>query len=305
MDTSPLQPRQPQPAVRVVPTVDIGGCVDVDEVAGGDEWEWCSDYVRRAVAGDDSPGVVGETIKLPDREVGASADQLGHVLAALDREQPVACLGWWPTAEALTSTPTLGVEVLDVPTPDRKGSTLRHGHAVVVVGYARHDAFAGGGYLLVHAPVRSGDRWEPSDVQHVPFVYVRAYATMLWTARRNGRSMVGRDDRPPPRSSADIDREIRARSRCADPSGNHTALFFSENPIDTLRAKAICSVCVVRKLCLHRALERHEPYGVWGGEFLLDGEIVIVKRGRGRPSLSPLPPGVDEVTGAPTTPAVA
>jgi WhiB family redox-sensing transcriptional regulator len=277
------------------------------DVELGDEWDWCSEYVRRAVGGkaEEPGGTAGETIKLPDRDVGANADQLGLVLAALDRGQPVACLGWWPTADALTSTPTLGVDVLDVPTPDRKGTTLQHGNALVLVGYARHDAYAGGGYLVVRAPIRRGGRWERGDVQYVPFVYLRAYATMLWTARREGTAELGQDDRPPPRSTADVDREIRARSRCADPSGNHTALFFSEKPIDTLRAKAICSVCVVRDPCLQRAIERREPYGVWGGEFLLDGEIVLVKRGRGRPSRRPLPDDVDEITGEPTTPAVA
>ena len=38
---------------------------------------------------------------------------------------------------------------------------------------------------------------------------------------------------------------------------------------------------------------------MWGGEFLLDGEIVAVKRGRGRPRRIPLPTDVDEVTGMP------
>jgi WhiB family redox-sensing transcriptional regulator len=57
---------------------------------------------------------------------------------------------------------------------------------------------------------------------------------------------------------------------------------------------------MVRTLCLSRALERHEPYGVWGGELLIDGVIVAEKRGRGRPPKVPRPRVVvDEITGIP------
>ncbi|HZI45593.1 MAG TPA: hypothetical protein VFD53_10255, partial [Ilumatobacter sp.] len=48
--------------------------------------------------------------------------------------------------------------------------------------------------------------------------------------------------------------------------------------------------------CLSGALERGEVYGVWGGEIVVDGVIVSVKRGRGRPPKNPRPPiVVDEV----------
>ena len=48
--------------------------------------------------------------------------------------------------------------------------------------------------------------------------------------------------------------------------------------------------------CLSGALERAEVYGVWGGELVVDGVIVAVKRGRGRPPKHPRPPiVVDEV----------
>ena len=70
-------------------------------------------------------------------------------------------------------------------------------------------------------------------------------------------------------------------------------------------AKEVCLGCPVLVQCREHALRVREPYGVWGGEFLLDGEIVLVKRGRGRPAHRPLPDDVDEVTGEPTTPAVA
>lgn len=99
---------------------------------------------------------------------------------------------------------------------------------------------------------------------------------------------------------------VAKAARCADPRSAYSALFFSENPTDAARAKAICARCVVKELCLARAIARAEPYGVWGGEFVLDGEVVDVRRTRGRPPKSPRPPlVVDEVTGAPQVATVA
>ena len=84
-------------------------------------------------------------------------------------------------------------------------------------------------------------------------------------------------------------------------ASTYTPLFFSENPAEAARAKAICARCTVRGLCLARALQRGEPFGVWGGEFLVDGEVVAVRRGRGRPRKVALPTTVDEVTGEPAS----
>ena len=70
--------------------------------------------------------------------------------------------------------------------------------------------------------------------------------------------------------------------------------------MELARAKAICSMCAVRRPCLDRALARQEPYGVWGGEMLIDGRIVAEKRGRGRPPKVAGPRlVVDEITGVP------
>jgi WhiB family redox-sensing transcriptional regulator len=49
------------------------------------------------------------------------------------------------------------------------------------------------------------------------------------------------------------------------------------------RAKAMCRGCPARIACLAGALERGEPWGVWGGELLISGAIVAHKRARGRP----------------------
>jgi WhiB family transcriptional regulator, redox-sensing transcriptional regulator len=60
-------------------------------------------------------------------------------------------------------------------------------------------------------------------------------------------------------------------------------LFFAESPADVEYAKDLCRSCPARLACLAGALERREPWGVWGGELFLRGEIVPRKRPRGRP----------------------
>ena len=60
-------------------------------------------------------------------------------------------------------------------------------------------------------------------------------------------------------------------------------LFFAESPQDVEQAKAMCRDCRARIACLTGALERREPWGVWGGELLIRGAIVPRKRPRGRP----------------------
>jgi WhiB family redox-sensing transcriptional regulator len=60
-------------------------------------------------------------------------------------------------------------------------------------------------------------------------------------------------------------------------------LFFAESPEDVESAKALCVGCAARLACLAGAMERREPWGVWGGELFLRGEVVPRKRPRGRP----------------------
>jgi WhiB family transcriptional regulator, redox-sensing transcriptional regulator len=60
-------------------------------------------------------------------------------------------------------------------------------------------------------------------------------------------------------------------------------LFFAESPADVETAKAMCRGCAIRLACLAGAKERREPWGVWGGELFLRGEVVPRKRPRGRP----------------------
>ena len=70
--------------------------------------------------------------------------------------------------------------------------------------------------------------------------------------------------------------------------GTNPDLFFAESPADVTRAKALCRDCPVRAACLADALDRGEPWGVWGGELFLNGAIIAGKRARGRPRKTPL-----------------
>lgn len=60
-------------------------------------------------------------------------------------------------------------------------------------------------------------------------------------------------------------------------------LWFAESPADVESAKALCGPCPLREACLSGALERREPWGVWGGQLVLAGVVVPRKRPRGRP----------------------
>ena len=60
-------------------------------------------------------------------------------------------------------------------------------------------------------------------------------------------------------------------------------LWFSDSPADLELAKSLCGPCPLRLECLAGAVEREEPWGVWGGEIFERGAIVPRKRPRGRP----------------------
>ncbi len=63
----------------------------------------------------------------------------------------------------------------------------------------------------------------------------------------------------------------------------HAELFFAERPEDLALAKSLCTGCPMQRECLDGALQRGEPWGVWGGELVIGGVVTRHKRGRGRP----------------------
>jgi WhiB family redox-sensing transcriptional regulator len=85
------------------------------------------------------------------------------------------------------------------------------------------------------------------------------------------------------------DDDWRALGRCATSPEPLADVFFSEELLDIARAKAICAECPVMAECLAGAIEREEPYGVWGGQLFLNGKVLMQKRRRGRPPKVPRP----------------
>ena len=64
---------------------------------------------------------------------------------------------------------------------------------------------------------------------------------------------------------------------------NDPELWFAEQSAQVELAKALCRECPLVAGCLAGAVERQEPWGVWGGEVFVAGAVVATKRGRGRP----------------------
>ena len=78
----------------------------------------------------------------------------------------------------------------------------------------------------------------------------------------------------------DVSVEVEANLPCRkfDPD-----LWFSDQPAELELAKSLCGDCPVKVECLAGALERAEPWGVWGGEIFERGAVIARKRPRGRP----------------------
>lgn len=82
-------------------------------------------------------------------------------------------------------------------------------------------------------------------------------------------------------------------AKCATGDARLLHLFFSEDEAEIAEAKAICQTCPLRLPCLEGALERGEPWGVWGGQLFDRGQAIERKRGRGRPRKEAILSGVD------------
>ncbi|OBH17735.1 WhiB family transcriptional regulator [Mycolicibacter terrae] len=78
------------------------------------------------------------------------------------------------------------------------------------------------------------------------------------------------------------------RRRRELPCNREPDLWFADDPADLERAKTLCGGCPIRRQCLALALQRAEPWGVWGGEILDRGAVISRKRPRGRPRKEPV-----------------
>jgi WhiB family transcriptional regulator, redox-sensing transcriptional regulator len=77
-------------------------------------------------------------------------------------------------------------------------------------------------------------------------------------------------------------RDVRVKSDL--PCRTYDAdLWFADSPAELEIAKSLCADCPLRVECLAGAIERAEPWGVWGGEIFERGAVVPRKRPRGRP----------------------
>jgi len=90
----------------------------------------------------------------------------------------------------------------------------------------------------------------------------------------------------------DVNVELRADRLVTARSGTTSDLpcrtfdadmWFAESPAKLEQAKSLCVQCPLRVECLAGAVERGEPWGVWGGEIFERGAVVPRKRPRGRP----------------------
>lgn len=68
--------------------------------------------------------------------------------------------------------------------------------------------------------------------------------------------------------------------RTTPPCQVEPELWFSEGLEE---AKSRCRGCPLSPMCLQGAIDRAEPWGVWGGEILQSGQVIARKRVRGRP----------------------
>lgn len=106
--------------------------------------------------------------------------------------------------------------------------------------------------------------------------------------------LLHRDHRHKPETESEVTRvftlglEITAETAVTDARQlpcrqNDADLWFAETPTELEYAKSLCADCPVKVECLAGALERQEPWGVWGGEIFERGTVVARKRPRGRP----------------------
>jgi WhiB family redox-sensing transcriptional regulator len=110
--------------------------------------------------------------------------------------------------------------------------------------------------------------------------------TLLDTISRQGSAGQTAPTATPPqptlstREGREFDKLVAGMAPCRS---NDPELWFAEQSARIEEAKALCRECPLMVGCLTGAIDRAEPWGVWGGEVFVDGVVVARKRGRGRP----------------------
>jgi WhiB family redox-sensing transcriptional regulator len=74
----------------------------------------------------------------------------------------------------------------------------------------------------------------------------------------------------------------------APPCALEPSLWFSTEDADVNIAKTSCRDCPIRVPCLRGAIDRGEPWGVWGGELFHRGVIVSRAPRQGRAAGAPV-----------------
>jgi WhiB family redox-sensing transcriptional regulator len=88
-----------------------------------------------------------------------------------------------------------------------------------------------------------------------------------------------------PDTDALVDSQAAARWSIPCHEGD-PEIWFADTPGGVEHAKTLCGGCPLKAECLTGALDRGEPWGVWGGELFEHGAVIPRKRPRGRPRKS-------------------
>lgn len=114
-----------------------------------------------------------EVIKAWNPAVGATDAQLQSVMTALNFGHPVAVGMLWPNTGAQFQN-LWGIQIMSVPATHGE---VFDGHSVVLVGYKKSAAFAGGGYFILRNSWGTG--FGDNGYAYIPFDYLKKYANDL------------------------------------------------------------------------------------------------------------------------------
>jgi WhiB family redox-sensing transcriptional regulator len=114
-------------------------------------------------------------------------------------------------------------------------------------------------------------------------------------AHKAARSLFGVGIREERRDAVEMETQVKwTEARCATGDASLLHLFFSEEEHEIAVAKSVCEDCPLLLPCFEGAVERREPWGVWGGTLFDRGVPIERKPKRGRPPKE-RPAGIEAV----------